>query len=225
MELKKNPDKDLRKQSGLFLNVGLVVTLLLTIVAFEWKSYEDKIALFGPMDTEFEEVIEIPPTEQPPPPPPQIVQPEIIEVEDEEEIEEVEIEMDVEVTEESEVEEVIIEEEEEEEIEAPVLFAEQSAGPVGGMQEFRKKLAAYCGANYPERDKRAGITGRTFVQFVVEKNGTLTSVQIKQGTSLSKSLDAVAIKAVKTSAPKWKPGKQGGRPVRQIMIMPIKFTM
>lgn len=225
MELKKNPDKDLRAQSGMFLNIGLCITLGLTIFAFNYKSYEDKIKLFGPMDEDFEEVIEIPPTEMPPPPPPQIQQPEIIEVEDEEEIEEVEVEMDVEVTEESVVEEVIIEEEEEEEIEAPVLFAEQGAEPSGGMAEFMKKVMTYAGANYPERDKRAGITGRTFVQFVVEKDGSLSSVQIKQGTSLSKTLDAVAIKAVTTASPRWKPGKQGGRPVRQIMILPIKFTM
>lgn len=225
MELKKNPDKDLKKQSGLFLNVGLAITLALTIFAFNYKSYEDKIEGFGPLEEDFEEVIEIPPTDIPPPPPPQIQQPEIIEVEDEEEIEEQEIEMDVEVTEEAEVEEFIIEEEEEEEIEEPVLFAEQGAEPIGGMAEFMKKVMVYAGANYPERDKRAGITGRTFVQFVVEKDGSLSSVQIKQGTSLSKTLDAVAIKAVKESAPKWKPGKQGGRPVRQIMILPIKFTM
>ena len=225
MELKKNPDKDLRKQSGMFLNLGLCITLGLTIFAFNYKSYEDKIEMFGPMDEEFEEVIEIPPTEMPPPPPPQIQQPEIIEVEDEEEIEEVEVEMDVEVTEETVVEEVIIEEVEEEEIEAPVLFAEQSAEPVGGMPAFYKKVMTYASANYPERDKRAGITGRTFVQFVVEKNGTLSDVKIKEGTSLSKSLDAVSIKAVKGSGIKWKPGKQGGRPVRQIYIVPLKYTL
>lgn len=225
MELKKNPEKDLRKQSGLFLNAGLVITLLITILAFEWKTFPPKIEGLGEVAEEFEEVIEIPPTEQPPPPPPQIQQPEIIEVEDEEEIEEVEIEMDVEVTEETEVEEVIIEEEEEEEIEAPVLYAEQSAEPEGGLGEWYGKIGKYCQQNYPERDRRAGIEGRTFVTFVVEKDGSITNVAIRQGTSLSKTLDAVAIKAVRDAGGKWKPGKQGGRKVRQIMSVPIKFKL
>ena len=83
----------------------------------------------------------------------------------------------------------------------------------------------YASANYPERDKRAGITGRTFVQFVVEKDGSLSDVKIKDGTSLSKSIDAVSVKAVKGSGIKWKPGKQGGRPVRQIYIVPLKYTL
>ena len=41
MELKKTPDADLNRKTGLFLNVGLVVSLLLVIMAFEWKFYDD----------------------------------------------------------------------------------------------------------------------------------------------------------------------------------------
>jgi len=88
MEVKKTPDADLNKKSGLFLNIGLVVSLLIVISAFEWRFYDDgNLVDLGQVRDEFEEMLEIPPTEQPPPPPPKIQQPEIIEVPDEEEIE------------------------------------------------------------------------------------------------------------------------------------------
>ena len=40
METKKNPNADLDKKSGLFLNIGLCVSLLLVITAFEWRFYD-----------------------------------------------------------------------------------------------------------------------------------------------------------------------------------------
>ena len=103
-----------------------------------------------------------------------------------------------------------------------VDWAEVSAEPEVGITEFRKKIADYCAKNYPKRDLRAGIKGRTFVEFIVEKDGSLTSVKIKKGFSLSKSLDALAIKSIRNNG-SWKAGKQTGRPVRQRMIMPISF--
>ena len=88
MELKKNPNADLEKKSGLFMNIGLCVSLLLVITAFEWRFYDRGSAMdLGNIEDDFEDLLEIPPTEQPPPPPPVIQQPEIIEVPDEEEIE------------------------------------------------------------------------------------------------------------------------------------------
>ena len=103
MEAKKNPKADLAKKSSLFLNIGLCSSLFLVIVAFEWPSFDDSGLLdLGSVDDDFEDILEIPPTEQPPPPPPKIKLPEIIEVPDEEEIEEeIEGELDVEVTEET----------------------------------------------------------------------------------------------------------------------------
>ena len=117
MEIKKNPEADLERRSGLFLNIGLCISLILVIAAFEWRSYDRGAAMdLGSIDDDFEDLMEIPPTEQPPPPPPVIQQPEIIEVPDEEEIEEeIEIEIDVEITEETVIEEIVFEEAPEEE--------------------------------------------------------------------------------------------------------------
>ena len=144
MELKKNPKADLTRQFGLFLNIGLVVSLVLTITAFEWKFYDDgSLMNLGQVSDNFEEIVDIPPTEQPPPPPPKIQQPQIIEVPDEEEIEEeIEVDLDVEITEESVIEEIVFEEAPEEE-EADQIFqiVEDPAGFPGGQGEFNKFLS------------------------------------------------------------------------------------
>ena len=105
MEPKKTEKADLTNKTGLFFNIGLVITLLIAVTAFTYKTYDDTSAVdLSGNRSDFEEVMDVPPTEQPPPPPPQIQQPQIIEVPDEEEIEEeIEINMDNEITEETKV--------------------------------------------------------------------------------------------------------------------------
>ena len=105
------------------------------------------------------------------------------------------------------------------------LKLENEATPIGGVEKFTKNISDYCSLNYPLKDKKKGTQGQTFVEFVVEKDGSLTNLKIKDGYSLSKPLDKVAIKAVQTSAERWNPGTLAGRPVRQIMTIPIKFNL
>ena len=182
MEIKKNPEADLERRSGLFLNIGLCISLILVIAAFEWRSYDRGAAMdLGSIDDDFEDLMEIPPTEQPPPPPPVIQQPEIIEVPDEEEIEEeIEIEIDVEITEETVIEEIVFEEApEEEEVDEIFTIVEDQPTPPGGMSAFYKYVATSL--RYPAQARRMGIEGKVFVQFVVGKDGTLTDVQAIKG--------------------------------------------
>ena len=171
MEIKKNPNADLERRSGLFLNIGLCVSLLLVITAFEWRFYDRGAGMdLGTIEDDFEDLMEIPPTEQPPPPPPVIQQPEIIEVPDEEEIEEeIEIEIDVEITEETVIEEIVFEEApEEEEVDEIFTIVEDQPTPPGGMSAFYKYVATNL--RYPAQARRMGIEGKVFVQFVVDKD-------------------------------------------------------
>lgn len=221
MELKKNPKADLAKKSSMFLNIGLCGSLFLTILAFEWRSYDDSGLMdLGSLDEDFEDILEIPPTEQPPPPPPKIKLPEIIEVPDEEEIEEeIEVELDVEVTEETVVEEIVFEEApEEENVDEIFTIVEEPAGFPGGLSAFYGYLKKEM--KYPRQAQRMGIEGRVFVQFVVERDGTLTDIQVVKG--IGAGCDEEAVRVLKKS-PKWKPGKQRGRAVRQKMIQNILF--
>ncbi|MFZ9045298.1 MAG: energy transducer TonB, partial [Cyclobacteriaceae bacterium] len=165
MELKKNPEADLSQKAGMFLNLGLTISLAITIVAFEWKSYDDAgMVDLGQVEDDFEDILEIPPTEQPPPPPPKVQLPEIVEIPDEEEIEEeIEVELDVEVTEETVVEEIVFEEAPvEEEVEEVFTIVENQPEFPGGMPAFYK----FVGDNmkYPSQARRMGIEGRVFVQ-------------------------------------------------------------
>lgn len=223
MELKKNPDIDLSKKSGMFLNIGLAISLLLIITAFEWRFYDDgSLVDLGQVEDNFEDLMEIPPTEQPPPPPPKIQLPQIIEVPDEEEIEEeIEVELDVEITEETVIEDIIFEEAPEEEVADEIFtIVEDQPEPQGGMSAFY----AFVGKQmkYPNQARRMGIEGKVFVQFVVDKDGSITDVQAVKG--IGAGCDEEAVRVIKSS-PKWKAGKQRGRPVKVRMILPITFKL
>lgn len=223
MESKKTPSADLNKKTGLYLSIGLVISLAVITLAFEWKSYDSQnLVDLGSVNDDFEDVMEIPPTEQPPPPPPKIQQPEIIEVPDEEEIEEdIEIDLDVEITEDTQIEEMVFEEAPEEEASDEIfMIVEDQPEPAGGMAAFYKYVGDEM--KYPSQARRMGIEGKVFVQFVVDKDGTITQVQAIKG--IGAGCDQEAVRVLK-NAPKWKPGKQRGKPVRVRMVLPITFKL
>ncbi len=223
VEIKKNPKADLTRTSGLFLNVGLVISLLLVIFAFEKKVYDDgsQVNLSAQAEN-FEDLMDIPQTQQPPPPPPKKLQPEIIEVPDEEEIEEdIEIDLDVEMTESTVIETVVFDQApEEEEVEEIFTIVEDQPTPDGGMAAFYQFVQKNL--KYPAQARRMGIEGKVFVQFVVDKDGKLTEVQAVKG--IGAGCDEEAVRVIE-GAPKWKPGKQRGRAVKVRMILPITFKL
>lgn len=223
MESKKNPKYDLQKKSGMLLNLGLTLSLLIVIVAFEWRTYDKgKMVDLGQVQDDFEDIMEIPPTEQPPPPPPKVQQPEIVEVPDEEEIEEeIEIELDVEVTEETVIEDIVFEEApEEEEVEEVFTIVEDQPEFPGGMPAFYEFVSKNM--KYPAQARRMGIEGRVFVQFVVDKDGSVTEVKAVKG--IGAGCDEEAERVLRMS-PKFKPGKQRGRAVKVRMVLPIIFKL
>ena len=216
MEAKKNPEVNLERKRGLFLQIGLVVSLLLILVAFEYKSYEKTDYSLGQlqMDDLEEEIIPITKQEvKPPPPPPP--PPEVIEiVEDEVEIEN---EIEIEDTESDEDEEIEIEEEDDEEFFMVVEnMPEFPGGDLGLMKYIQKHV------KYPAIAKEYNITGKVYVSFIVDKSGKVTNVKIVRG--VDKNLDAEAVRVVK-SLPKYKPGKQRGKAVRVMFTIPINFVL
>ena len=90
----------------------------------------------------------------------------------------------------------------------------------GGMYEAMKFLAKNI--KYPAAAQEAKIEGRVIVQFVVQKDGSITGVQTVQG--VSPELDAEAIRVV-SLMPKWNPGKQRGQAVSVKYTMPIMFRL
>lgn len=224
MEAKKTAKADLTKKTFLFFNIGLIVSLLLAITAFTYKVYDDTSAKdLNGNQTIVDEILEVPPTEQLPPPPPKIEQPQIIEVPDDKKIEEeIEINMDTETTITETRAEIVapVIEVEKEDPNQVFLVVEETAAPIGGMTAFyqfvQKKM------KYPAQARRMGVEGRVFVEFVIEKDGSITDVKFIKG--IGAGCDEEAVRVVE-SAPKWKPGKQRGKPVRQKMVLPISFKL
>ena len=224
MEAKKTPSADLTRKSGMFLNLGLAVAVAATLAAFEWKSYDDgSLKDLGQVTDNFEELLDIPITEQPPPPPPPPVeQPIIEEIPDEVENEDkIEVNFDVDVKETTVIKEIVIKE-------APVVekadqifdVVETQPNPPGGMSGWN----AYLSKNlkYPTQARRMGIEGTVIVVFVVNTDGSIQDVEVLRG--IGGGCDEEAVKVV-SEAPKWEPGKQRGRPVRTRMRLPIRFKL
>jgi protein TonB len=221
---KKYYSVDLDKYSSLFRNIGLSITLAVCLAAFEFPTFEDQQLIdLGTVESVAEEQIEIPPTQQNTPPPPQIKAPQIVEVKNEEEIkEEVKIEMDMEMSEETVVEEIeqTVEAPKEEVVDEIFEIVEEGASPAGGMTAFLK----WVGENmkYPAQARRMGIEGKVFVQFVVDKDGSLTDIKVLRG--IGGGCDEEAVRVLQKAA-KWTPGKQRGKSVKQRMSLPITFRL
>ena len=90
----------------------------------------------------------------------------------------------------------------------------------GGTEKFMEYLSGNI--KYPEAAKDKNISGRVFIQFVVEKDGSVTNVGVMRG--IGGGCDEEAIRVVK-AMPKWKPGLQDGKPVRVSYILPVNFKL
>ncbi len=220
MELRKSPEADLEKRKTSFLLIGLLTALAITLVAFEWTTFDKTDTEMAQLDMEFLEEEVIPPSATPPPPPPPPPAPTtVIEiVEDEEEIEEVEM-VDQEVTEITVVEPIVQREEPVEEEQIFTIVEEMPSFP-GGEEELFKYLGKTI--KYPQMATDAGISGVVYVTFVVGKDGKITDVRVLRG--IGGGCDEEAIRVVK-SMPPWKPGKQRGKPVTVQYNLPIRFTL
>lgn len=75
---------------------------------------------------------------------------------------------------------------------------------------------------YPEKAKAEGIEGRVFITFTIEKDGSVSNVKILRG--IGGGCEEAAVEMIK-NMPKWKPGKQRGKPVRFQFTLPIKFEL
>lgn len=123
-----------------------------------------------------------------------------------------------------EVVEVVEQVREEVEVEAKeeevfVVVEEMPEFP-GGVKALRTYLAT--AVKYPVIAQENGIQGKVYVNFVVNKDGTVSNAKIARG--VDPSLDAEALRVVST-LPKWKPGKQRGAPVRVSYTVPISFKL
>ena len=228
MEIKKTEKASLENKKLLFVEIGLVISLAITLFAFEWTSTETETAVLED-NTEIlvEEEIISTQMDTPPPPPAApkipILSDQIDIVDDEIEIEddmfmnlEDDASLGVEIMDYVEVEEEVVEEEA-----IPFQLVEEKPSFQGGdANQFSKWVNSRL--VYPEIAKENGVQGRVTLQFTVEKDGSVTKVKVLRG--VDPSLDKEAVRVVSMS-PKWSPGKQRDRAVPVTYTFPVIFQL
>ena len=225
MEIKKSRKADLQNKRGLLLEIGLIVALLAVIVAFSYTPSEhriDKVDLnYGPIE---EEMTDITIQDQKPPEMPKKVEMNVITDMLQVVTNDTKITRDVDFAEFDEsteiVQQVVVKEEEivEEEI---FVTAETMPSFMGGdLGVFRNWVQKQL--NYPPIAQENGIQGKVIIQFVVEKDGRLTNVQVLSTPDRSLSEEAVRVLQL---SPRWSPGKQRNQPVRIKYTLPVDFRI
>ena len=228
MDLKKSEKADLESKRNVFLMLGLVIALGVTLLAFEWTSKPAKADSLGSVQSQEVEEEIIPITREqeikppPPPPPPKVVEvlnivDDDVEIEDELEILDTEADNETVI----DVAPVIVAAEEEEEESAEVFFiVEDMPEFPGGDLALRKYIANAI--KYPVIAQENGIQGKVYVTFVVSRDGSVQNAGIARG--VDPSLDKEALRVVNL-LPKWKPGKQRGKAVNVSYTVPINFVL
>lgn len=224
MEKKKTEKADLENKKALFFQIGLVLSLGLMLLAFEWKSYDKQVVDLGQRQAQevLEEVVLQTQQNQPPPPPPPPQQTTVLQIVENDKVIENEVNVDAEANQKTAVEEykpTVVEEKEVEEVEI-FTVVEEAPGFPGGDEARIKFLQNNI--KYPQMARESNIQGTVYVTFVVERDGRVTDVRVLRG--IGGGCDEEAIRVIK-AMPKWNPGKQRGKPVRVQFNMPIKFTL
>jgi len=225
MELKKSEKANLEGNKGIFRQMGLILSLGVMFIAFEYTQTDIKASDFEVVEEIVMEEEAIPITRQetppPPPPPPPPAFTEVLNiVDDDVELEE-ELELDdMEMDEEAEVEIMDFEEEVEEDDNQVFMVVETMPSFPGGDAALMKYLQK--NVKFPAIAQENGIQGRVYVEFVVNKDGQIVDVKILKG--VDRSLDEEAMRVVKNMPP-WSPGEQRGKAVRVSYRLPINFTL
>ena len=225
MEIKKNPKVDVQNKRVLLLEIGLALSLLVVIGAFLYTPREYQIEQIEQVAAVVEEEItEITRQDQKPPEPPKRTEITVITdilniVTNDEKIETsvdfAEFAEDVEIIQQVAVEEEVIEEDQ------PFVKVEQMPSFQGGdLLTFRNWVMQKV--KYPQIAQENNITGRVLLMFVIERDGSLTNIQVLQ--TPDSSLSDEAIRVLKSS-PKWTPGKQRNQAVRVKYTLPIDFRI
>lgn len=227
MEIKKAPKADLEGKKGLFFEIGLALALAVLLFAFEWKSSSGEVSTFQTVPEEQVEEEIIPITQQmlkpPPPPPPAPKLTDMMEIVDDATT----IDEDLEILDAED-------ESENKPVENPSDFGEYGDEDTGENDIFQivenvptfplgdPSVWIAKHVNYPSVAAENGVEGRVFMQFVIEKDGSISNVTVLRGVDAS--LDKEAIRVIK-SMPKWTPGRQRGKPVRVSYQLPINFRL
>ncbi|MBI9033267.1 MAG: energy transducer TonB [Bacteroidales bacterium] len=207
-----------------FFEIGIIFALSLCLMAFNWKSYESlTVGVLTSQPTDFIDIVELKTIVEPPKlpeiPKPNITMLKVVDDNNEPEIDPV-------VIFEPKYDTVIwtppptLVIETEEQIEDPLDYVEKMPEfPGGEVALFR-----FLGKNmvYPSDCRNASISGTVHVKFVIEKNGSISGIQIMRSPHDKLSQEAIR---VLNKMPNWNPGMKAGKLVRVNFHLPVKFIL
>lgn len=217
-QLIKTPKKDLKNYYRIFLEIGLIVTLLLFIglTKIDFNLEQSEVNLTGEREVvKMEEVVQTQQESRPPPPPrPQVP----VAVPNDEIVDDVVLDIDAEIS----MDEPLSmpdppadETEDEEEEENFFVAVEEMPELKGTLAQLQQKIV------YPKKAQKAGIEGRVIVQFIVNEKGEVESPKVIRG--IGGGCDEEAVRVAQLA--EFKAGKQRGVPVRVQYSMPFNFML
>ena len=94
------------------------------------------------------------------------------------------------------------------------------------MPAFKGDMNKYISDHiqYPDSEKIHSITGTVYINFIVEKDGSISNVKVLKGVANGPRLNKEAVKVI-SGMPNWSPGIQDGVPVRVVFNIPIRFSL
>lgn len=224
MEAKKLPKADLENKRTYFSNFGLIISLLLMIIIFGWKTYDVEQVVITQRVKRIEPEIIVDITKQHKPLPiPIPAAPTMLNLVDNSKT-------DVDDLNSINADDLpdlpapvyipLVKPEEEKNIEEVVIVPDIAPQFPGGIEELYRYL--YERVKYSTMAKEANIEGTVHITFVVERDGSITDVRLLRG--IGGGLDEQVMNTVK-GMPKWTPGVRGGKLVRVQFNLPVKFTL
>jgi protein TonB len=234
METKKNPKKDLNRNSGLYFVVGLTLVLGLVYLALEWRTYETPADYAIDYNSATDLLEDVPLTvhelKLPPPPPPPVAPSIIEEVPDDADV----IEDVIASTETSTDEPIITLDEvdhEEEPLEIEVDFKIIEEVPIfPGCENSKDKRTCFNAQmkkhiqkhfRYPTQAQEIGAQGRVNTQFTIDNKGNIIDIKFR---GPDPSLEKEAVRIIE-KLPQMTPGKQRGTAVKVKFTQPFYFKL
>jgi protein TonB len=227
MEPKKTPRADLEGKRKFFFELGLILAMAICLYGFESTTKKNQLISLGALDKnavveELTPLVRLEEVKPIIPPLPRVA--DLIRI----------VENDTELDEELDIkdsggdnytaiyaEPQLFASKEIERDDATIFYAaEEMPEFPGGYQALLNFLSQNI--RYPSIASESGITGKVTVNFVVNKDGSISDATILRG--VDQALDKEALRVI-NSLPKWKPGKQAGKPVRVSFSVPINFKL
>lgn len=100
------------------------------------------------------------------------------------------------------------------------VFVEEMPEFPGGTDSMVKFIQAHL--EYPDSAQMYGIQGKVMVEFVIDEEGRLINPKIVRGMGWGCDEEVLRVVGL---MPRWKPGKQKGKPVKVRFVLPIKFQL